>query len=209
MAEIAKERDKLFRHYETRFQEHGYSYKTLGWGSVETQRLRFQVLADIADLSGRSVCDVGCGFGDLNSYLTSRFGDTKYHGVDLSQVLLDEAAMRHPEATFERRDVLANPLQPESFDYVMASGLLNFKQESHFDYLRKMVEVLYAACSRGLAVNFLSSYVDYELEKDFHFAPEEAFTMARKLTRWVTLRHNYPLYEFTLYLYRNPVPSKP
>ncbi len=200
--------DKLYRHYETRFEEHGYSYKTLGWGSVETQQLRFQVLADIADLTGCSVCDVGCGFGDLYAYLAGRFGTVTYHGIDLSQVLLDEGAKRHPTATFERRDLLTAPFPAGRFDYVMASGLLNFKQENHLDYLTKMVATLFNACSQGLAINFLSSYVDYELEKDFHFAPEAAFTMARKLTRWVTLRHNYPLYEFTLYLYRDSVPGK-
>ena len=209
MPDISQDKDKLYRHYETRFQEHGYSYKTLGWGSEETQHLRFEVLADIADLTGRSVCDVGCGFGDLYPYLTSRYGKVAYHGIDLSQVLLDVGAKRHPDATFERRDILANPLPGGSYDYVMASGLLNFKQENHIDYLTKMVESLFSACSQGLAVNFLSSYVDYELEKDFHFSPEAGFALARRLTRWVTLRHNYPLYEFTLYLYRSPVPPRP
>jgi hypothetical protein len=62
-----------------------------------------------------------------------------------------------------------------------------------------------AMSSKGVAVNFLSSYVDYELDRNFHFAPEKAFSLAKKLTRFVTLRHDYPLYEFTLYLYHTPV----
>ena len=198
----------LYKHYEERFKEHGYSYKTLGWGSVETQMLRFKVLADIANFADKSVCDIGCGFGDLYPYLKNRFGIVNYYGMDICPTLIGEAKKQFPEASFEVRNILENP--PErKFDYVLASGVLNFKTgPNHLEYLENMVKTMFGMCTEGLAVNFLSKYVDYEMDKDFHYSPEEALKMAMKLSRWATLCHNYPLYEFTLYIYRNPNPHK-
>ncbi len=199
--------DKLYKHYEGRFKEHGYSYKTLGWGSVATQILRFKILADIADLSGKSVCDVGCGFGDIYPYLKERFGNIRYHGIDICPTLIGEAKKQFPGVSFEVRNILEEP-STEKYDYVFASGVLNYKQPNHLEYLESMVAAMFAMCNEGLALNFLSKYVDYELDKDFHYAPEQAFSMAMKLSRWVTLRHNYPLYEFSLFIYRHPDPPK-
>jgi hypothetical protein len=65
-----------------------------------------------------------------------------------------------------------------------------------------MLGKMFALASKGVAVNFLSSYVNYEHERNFHYSPEEIFRMARRFTKWVKLRHDYPLWEFTLYMYR-------
>ncbi len=198
---------KLYSHYEERFSEHGYSYKTLGWGSRETQFLRFKILADVANLSGKSVCDIGCGFGDLYSYLRELYGSIDYHGIDICPTLIEEAKRQYPEASFETRDILADP-PAKKFDFVFASGVLSYRQENHLEYVQKMMKAMFDLCSEALAINFLSKYVDYELDKDFHFAPEEAFSNAMKLSRWVALKHNYPLYEFSLFIYRKPDPEK-
>lgn len=42
----------------------------LGWRDHNSQLIRFEVLADIADLNGRSVLDVGCGYADLLPFLS-------------------------------------------------------------------------------------------------------------------------------------------
>lgn len=200
--------EKLYSHYVDRYEKYGYSYKTLGWGSVESQMLRFQILADIGDLSGTTVCDIGCGFGDLYPYLISRFGKIDYLGIDICPTLIEEAQKQFPLARFEVRDILENPSQ-EKFDYILSSGVLNFKTgPGHIEYIHRMLDRMYSMCEKGLAINFLTKYVDYELEKDFHFSPEAAFSMAMKHSRWVTLKHNYPLYEFTLFIYRDSVPQK-
>jgi hypothetical protein len=49
----------------------------------------------------------------------------------------------------------------------------------------------------------LSSYVNYEKDINYHHKPEELFKFAKSLTKWVVVRHDYPLWEFTLYMYKN------
>jgi len=198
------EKKQLIHFYDSRYEEFGYDVKSVGWGDRASQELRFRVLSDIADLSGSSVCDLGCGFGDLYPYLMKRFGRIAYTGIDISRKLIEEATRRHPEVSFEARDILENPAE-QKYDYVLASGALSFKVQNHEQYVRNMLTAMMAMSTKGVAVNFLSSYVDYSLDKNFHFSPEHAFTLGRSLTPFLSLRHDYPLYEFTMYLFHTPL----
>jgi len=200
-----KDKKRLIRLYEDRYTKYGYDIKTVGWGSVESQRLRFKILCDIADLHGLAVCDLGCGFGDVYLYLQERFGNVNYHGIDISEKLIAEARSKYPKASFEVRDILKES-PPQKFDFVLCSGALNFKIEDNEVYIEKMLRCMMDMAKEGISVNFLSSYADYSIEKNFHYSPEKAFSLGKEITRFVTLRHDYPLYEFTLYLYHELQP---
>jgi trans-aconitate methyltransferase len=146
------------------------------------------------------VCDLGCGFGDLYPYLVKRFGRVSYYGIDLSVPLIEEARRRLPSVDFEMTDILET-VPDRKWDYVLSSGVLSFKVDNHEQHVRDMLSAMFAMSKRGVAVNFLSTYVDYQMEKNFHFKPEAALTMAYGMTKKVVLRSDYPLYEFTLYIY--------
>src|SRR5262245_65308735 len=85
---MPEDRTALVRLYEDRFREMGEDIRTLGWKNREEQNLRFKILCDVGDLSGASVCDVGCGFGDLLDYLRSTVGRSEEHTSELQ-------ALRH------------------------------------------------------------------------------------------------------------------
>ena len=55
--------------YFNNYQQFGYSVKSLGWGSTESQEKRFKALSEVGIDNGDRVLDVGCGFGDLYFYL--------------------------------------------------------------------------------------------------------------------------------------------
>jgi len=200
-------KNKIISLYESRYNELGYNIQTVGWGSAESQQLRFKILADITDLNNSSICDIGCGFGDLYPYLIKYFSNISYTGIDLCSKLIEEAKRRYPYCRFEKFDILEKNFN-EKFDYVFCSGALNYKNDNHENYIWEMLKSMYDLCKHGLAVNFLSTYVDYQIEKDFHFKPEIGISMAKQLSKWVTLRHDYPLYEFTIYIYRRPLHVK-
>ena len=195
------EQAKIIQFYEDRYDKNGYDLNTIGWSNFESQQLRFRILADIANLKEMSICDIGCGFGDLYPYLCKRFGTINYFGVDLSKKLICEATQRYPEADFVKQNILTESMN-KKFDYVLSSGTLTFKIDNHENYVYRMLEAMFNICRFGIAVNFMTSYVDYQLDKNFHLAPERAFTLAQKISRWVSVRQDYSLYEFTLYIYR-------
>jgi SAM-dependent methyltransferase len=200
-----EDKEALVRLYEDRFQEMGEDIRTLGWKNREEQALRFKMLCEVGDLRGASVCDVGCGFGDLWDYLLNTVGEVRYTGLDIAPSLLEQARKRHPGIPFLCLNLADDPFEDEH-DYFLLSGALSYKVEDNMALAERMIQRTFALARKGVAVNFLSSYVNYQHERNFHYAPEEMFSMARRLTRWVRLRHDYPLWEFTLYLFKEAQP---
>lgn len=200
------DRRQVINLYEERFARLGEDVRTLGWASREDQRLRFDVLCSVADLSGRSVCDVGCGFGDLADYLEERFTGTTYTGVDIAPSLIARARQRRPTRAFLCQDILAPDFDTRA-DFFVSSGALSYRISDNMSFARTMMRRMYDLCERGVAVNFLTKYVNFEREHNFHYSPEELFAFSKTLTRWVRLVHDYPLWEFTLHLYRAPQPE--
>lgn len=197
------ERQSLVALYEQRLAQFGHDVRTVGWGTRESQLLRFRILCDIADLSGCSVCDVGCGFADLLPYLRTRFTHVDYAGIDIAPGFVEQARQRFPDATFHCADLVKDPFD-RTFDYLLLSGALSYRIEDNMAYTRAMMAQMFRLARKGVGLNFLSTYVNFQRPLNFHYSPEALFAEARKLTRWVTLRHDYPLWEFTLYLYKQP-----
>jgi SAM-dependent methyltransferase len=197
------EKNALIQLYEDRFAVMGYDLRTIGWKGREDQALRFEVLCDIADLTGKRVCDIGCGFGDMYDYLSSRFGRVAYTGIDLAPSLVEKARELHPGVDFRVRDILEDRLT-DRFDYFLLSGALNYRFADNMKLTRDMLALMFELADEGVAVNFLTSYVNYEHPRNFHHNPEAVFALARSMTRWVTTRHDYGLWEFTLFMYKHP-----
>ncbi|MBU0679620.1 MAG: class I SAM-dependent methyltransferase [Verrucomicrobia bacterium] len=189
--------------YNKRISEMGPTVQAIGWGDERQQKLRFAVLTAMGEMNGRSILDVGCGFGDMIDYLKNRGLDVEYTGVDINPAILEVARERHPDARFECRDIVTAPFD-EQFDYVFQSGAFNHRVEDNREFVWSMMQEMYRLCRRGMAFNLLTSYVDYQDDSLFYFRPEDYLPLAKKLSRYVTLRHDYPLYEFTLQIFREP-----
>lgn len=187
--------------YEARLREFGYSPETLGWGKHGRQEVRFSVLAAaaLANPAG-SVLDCGCGFADLYDFLRARGWNGTYVGVDISSGLLAEARTRHPELRLIEADATSDKASLPLSDYVIASGVFNAELPSgkNIEHIRRSLETLHALAKRQVAVDFLSSYVDFRKPGSWHTDPSDALRWARAVTRRVALRHDYMPFEFAL-----------
>jgi trans-aconitate methyltransferase len=197
-----KEIEDIRKLYHERLEKQGYDVTTVGWKNVDEQILRFKILCDISDLTGSSICDIGCGFGDIIPYIKQRFGDFKYSGIDISDQLVHKAAELHPDYNFKCLDILDNSFC-ERFDYFLLSGALSFRIDDNMALTKAMLSKMFLLANKGVAVNFLSSYVNYQHIRNFHYVPEEIFAFSKTLSKSVTLRHDYPLWEFTIYIYKS------
>ncbi|WP_312432436.1 class I SAM-dependent methyltransferase [Achromobacter sp.] len=187
--------------YEGRYIADGAEITTLGWKNREEQRLRFDVLSGIGPLQHATVCDVGCGFGDLADYFREKQLNVTYTGLDIAPSFVAHAKATHPEDSFIQLDLDQDPYDQEH-DYFLSSGALSFKRQDNMAHATRMIEKMFSLCRKGVAVNFLSTYVNHQHPRNFHYSPEDVFRLARGLTKWVKIRHDYPLWEFTLYLYK-------
>jgi SAM-dependent methyltransferase len=206
--------------YRRRFLEHGYGPRALGWGTREQQQYRFeQTLLGPIDFTGRSVLDIGCGFGDYRDFLRGAVPSPgPYRGWDLSPDLIAEAARRHAhdeEASFEVRNLMAaappGPVEPVAEIAVML-GVLNFRLEGPADNLRYSelaVRRAWALAGRALVVDFLSSARPAAYRSEdwiFHHDPAGMLALALALSPRVTLKHDYraiPQREFMIFIERD------
>lgn len=197
--------------YRNRIEEKGATPEGLFWDSEESMRTRFDAALDLATFEDAAVLDVGCGFGDFYGHLLDRGVEpASYHGIDVSDVVLDEAKTRHgdlPDVSFEQRNVLRDPYEDRKFDIAVVFGALGHNLESidNEAYIRRFMRTCFA-CADTVVLNALSLYREgdwpYE-EFVYYYDPGRVFGYAQELTRSVRLRHDIepiPQKEFLLLL---------
>ena len=194
--------DKAAELYNTRYEQYGRDIKTVGWGNEEGQKLRFEVLFRGINPRGKTILDVGCGLGDMVPYLDEMTdGNFQYIGIDIAEKLIEDAQTRYhkPGIHFYTGDLFS--VEVPVVDIAVLSGALSFKTENMEAYAFATMEKMYAISKEAACLNFLSKYVDFELEKNQHYQPETVFAKAKTLSKSVNLIHDYPLYEFTIQVF--------
>lgn len=197
--------DDIGLYYNSKIQKFGASPEGVDWNSGQSQILRFSILANIIQpFTDFNIADLGCGYGALLQYLNTKYADFSYHGFDISHEMLVEAkklflASRHAHWHKSAK------LYPESYDFVIASGIFNVKlnatQKEWHDYILDTLNMMHESSNAGFAFNCLTSYSDSHLMRnDLYYAnPLEIFDYCKKMfSRNVSLIHDYDLYEFTI-----------
>ena len=151
-------------------------------------------------MENKTILDIGCGLGDLIPFIKQRVKNFKYIGLDISNSLINEARLKYSKdshVSFYESDLLTfNRL--EQIDISVLSGALTYKMEDNIGYAKEVLKKMFDSSEVAAAANFMSSYVDFKNEKNFHYSPEDIFSYGKSLTSKVNLFHDYPLYEFTI-----------
>jgi SAM-dependent methyltransferase len=195
-------------YYNSKLRAHGATPAGVDWNSLESQELRFALLANLwRDQADASILDYGCGYGALADYLRGRGHRGAYVGYDVSDAMASAAHARVASLSACRVTAKREELQPA--DFAVASGVFNVKQDADVEawrtYIWETVADLAALGTRGFAFNALTSYSDVDKRRpDLYYAdPLEAFDRCKRTySRFVTLLHDYPLYEFTIIVRR-------
>jgi SAM-dependent methyltransferase len=198
------DKSRLIENYRQLLQQHGEG-PAVGQWSAEGQRFRFDKLAQIANLRGSRVLDIGCGIGDLYPYLNTLYGNVDYTGVDIVPELISCATDRYASARFLCIDLMTEPF-PEQFDYALISGVFNNDVSGPTDYLKQLVRVAFGMCARGVAFNFTSNRVNWNDAGMAYHDPVEVFRFCLdNLSRKVALAHHYERCDVAVYVYRQDV----
>jgi SAM-dependent methyltransferase len=195
--------------------EHGDSHQGVGWPNYEDAQVRYRVMLDgllAATRPGQPVrvLDFGCGPAHFYEFLQRQnLPFIEYHGLDLAEDSLALARSKFPERPFYCLDVLQNPAALPDFDYLILNGIFTQKCtlsfEEMWDYCQTLLRTLWPKTTRGLAFNAMTKQVDWERDDLFHLPLDGlASFLKRDLTRHFTFRHDYGLYEYTTYLFKEP-----
>ncbi len=181
--------------------KYGDDVRALNWGSKGSQELRFRVLAEVGDLAGASVLDVGCGTGDFYGWLQNAGWHGHYVGIDITPGMIDVARRRFPDAEFSVGDLLKQEISTE-YDFVFASGIFGYRKTDTAAYIREMVRAMIARCRRAVAFNSLSNWAPAPEPDEFYADPLETVASCRSLSQRLVLRHDYHPNDFTVYVHR-------
>ena len=211
----------LQAHYERCLRQHGASPSGVDWPNAADLEARFAtqltVLSGIAKANELPlVLDIGCGPGLFLDWLaaTGQADKIRYHGVDISPVMVEMARVRWPNHFFEVRDIVSSPLPAGSVDVAIMNGVLTERQNILREDMIAMAERLVLAAFRvsrhGVAFNTMSKHVDWERDDLFHWGFDEvASFLTKQISRHVAFRADYGLYEFTAFVWHGAQRPEP
>lgn len=195
--------DQVKSYFDQRIREHGASPRGSDWNSETSQNIRFDQLLNVVNSKSFSILDYGCGYGALADYLATLEFDADYYGFDILESAIETARIAH--AGKPRRTFTSDKLQLPVCDYVVASGIFNFRGEQSFDrwteYVIGVLNEFNQLSQLGFASNFLTRYSDADkMRPDLYYAdPTFLFDYCkRNFSRNVALLHDYTLYDFTI-----------
>lgn len=207
--------ETIYRHYENCYEKHGDNNKGVDWPNPEDARVRYKIMLDVINFDVRSdnsankaVLDLGCGLAHLYEYISSNNIDVSYTGMDISKVFVDSCKNKYPDIRFINKDLLEEDFE-EKFDYVIMNGVFTEKLQMSYEDMWKFFTTLitraFEICDRGIAFNVMSKDVDWERDDLFHVPHSDLSSfIVKNLSRNYIMRSDYGLYEYTVYVYKEP-----
>jgi SAM-dependent methyltransferase len=193
------------RFYENHIRRYGYDYRGLGFGRRSSQEKRFASALSLGELHGKRLLDVGCGSGDLLSWLNARGIEPHYTGIDNCKPTIERCRkrFRNTGAKFQLADALTF-VTDHPYDYIVASGIFGYDAKDTKKRVQPILERLFDLTRIAMAVNFLSRCAVTRSPGRLYLHPADVLQFGLKLTPAVRLDHTYMPNDFTLCLFRRP-----
>ena len=177
----------------------------MGYGSEQSQDIRFNMLFKIGDLNQRTILDVGCGRGDFAAKATQKgIKYKKYLGTDIVPKMIEIAKKTNfaKNTEFKVMDIL-NSSEKLSFDYVVMCGPMNLKTPHTEEIAKKLIKRAFEIAKIGVVFNMTSVFgdVEYRTDHTHYFDPFDILRFCSTMTRNLTFDHTYLPHDFTVFMY--------
>ena len=106
----------------------------------------------------------------------------------------------YPKINLEVRDIQEKKFT-KKFDWVFFSGISS--TGCNYSYVEDILKEMFKICKKGVAMNFVGGQLDFKSTGLFYSDPEKIYSITRKISNRVVIRHDYAPYQFVLYLYKN------
>lgn len=198
---------KIAEHYDKCFKQHGDNNLGVDWPNYEDTLTRHQVMYEIIKKENSTLLDFGCGLGHFNEWIINNNKQIQYSGLDINEGFYNACKTKFPNLSFYNVDIFKENNLP-NFDYITINGVFTEKREltqiKMMEFFTSALIKLWDKCDKGIAFNLMSKHVDWEREDLFHVSLDElGWFLKNKLSRNFTIRNDYRLYEYTVYVYKN------
>ncbi len=194
--------NNIYSLYKKLYKKHGISPEAVKARDSEQQKNRFEYLLSCAQIKKNdSILDVGCGSGEMLSFLRKNKLKGFYCGVDFVDEFVEHANHAYKKdlkAKFIKMNITNEEFE-ESYDWVLLSGVFNDLREDSEVFLYSTIEKMFKASNKGIIFNSLTKYVDYEDENLFYSYPDQVIKYCfENLSKYIVLSTNYQLKENTI-----------
>lgn len=201
--------------YLKKFQQYGDDPRSLSWNDKKSQYLRFQKIKELFKYESSnpfSVHEIGCGLGHFKEFLDEFQLSISYSGSDIVAEFIELDKKKFLHCSFYEENIShdfdsINPLI-KGKDYYCLSGTFNPKEQNSVEnwenFVFKSIQNMFRMAKKGICFNFLTSYSDF-YDKNLYYAdPKKIFNWSIiNCSRFVSINHDIPLYEFFVYIYKD------
>lgn len=196
-------------YYSGLFKKYGYSPLAVAGKAEEYKNLRYEKVSGIFfNDNNFSLHDVGSGLGHYYPFLKKRLKEKKfdYSGSEINKEFYNFCKKKYPEVEFFLRD-LSKKVHDNKYDYLIITGVfyhtcgVDHKKWQKFCF--KLIDNCFKMAKKGIACNFITEFVDYKKD-DLYYCNIDKITnyIVSNLSRFFNIYHAYPLYEFTLNIFK-------
>ena len=115
---------EAFRQSRYTSSKYKHSIKALQWQSEFNQYKRFEVIHSNIITECKSLCDLGCGYGDFYHFLQSINSSLSYTGIDISANMIVGAQRAYPNGKFQCSNI-ESLSEDHQFDVIIDDGALH------------------------------------------------------------------------------------
>jgi len=196
-------------YYGALYKKYKYSPKAVASAKQIYKELRYEKLSRIFEKDNEfTIHDVGMGLGHYYEYLKKRYARKKYEysGTEVVKKFCEYCKKRYPEAKFCYRDI-ASKSYMDKYDYLIFGGTFyhpcNTTRKEWEKYMFSMLKNAFAMANKGIAFNCITELCDY-YERGLYYCNIAKMInyINDNLSRYFIIEHAYPLYELTVYVYR-------
>jgi hypothetical protein len=206
---INKIRKSQEEYYSDLYKKHKGTPLAVSSESLAHKNLRYSQLIRLFESNASlTVHDVGMGIGHFHHYLTKHLDNLEfdYSGTEVVKDFYDYCVSELPDSKFYLRDLAEKP-GDDKYDYVVMSGVFHqIRSNTRYTWENFMESLLintFSMCNKGIGFNLVSGFVDYYQEGVYYAnLPKLVNFINDKLSRYFAINHAYPLFEMTVFVYK-------
>jgi hypothetical protein len=203
---VSKVQKKIFKDL---LHKHQDSIKAVSSESLAHKNLRYAKISELfSNEKEIEVHDIGFGLAHYYTYLKRKYPKRKitYSGTEILKDFITLTKKKYPDNNYFYRDLSQKPGK-DKYDYLILSGIFHQRQKitipNRENFSQELIKNAFIMCRKAIAFNFVSPFVDY-YQNHIYYSNllKLIYFINDNLSRFFSILHNYPLYEFTVYVYR-------
>ena len=165
---------------------------------------RYRQLVKDLSFEGKSILDIGCGFGWIIDNISQKTRNFDYTGCDITKELIKEAKKIYPSHKFLVYDYFANP-PGKKYDIVLASGVLNGRKYDNLGFRKVAISTMFANASEALVFNMAGGHPQPKnktTSQVYYVDSLKILKYCLGMSRKIIFRGHYHSKDFTIVMFK-------